>query len=231
MILWFSKTITWTPKRQEALDLLKTAIQEYVIQGVTVNTRFGLSILNHPAFVVWKYDTSFIPKYYPNGYHEDKKTDDEKEIIAISTARLKNINRHESATIDFDPKDLTRVYVHIDDQDYQVDICPEHETYTVQVVGTDKAHWYSMNDFIFKYNCLVKFNSRREDMTQHQILQFTELPTNLTITGSTMDQLPKSKKLQSKTILIESAHGSTKINWLWKVRDVTNTRHNCLSCS
>jgi len=135
-----SKTITWAPKRQEALDLLKTAIQEYVIQGVTENTGFGLSILNHPAFVAGKYDTSFIPKYYPNGYHGEKQTDDEKEIIAISTARLKNIHRRESATTDFDPKDLNRVYVHIDDKDYQVDICPENETYTVQVVGSDKAH-------------------------------------------------------------------------------------------
>lgn len=36
-----------------------------------------------------------------------------------------------------------------------------------------------MDDFTFKYNCLVKFNSRREDKTQHQILQFYGISNQL----------------------------------------------------
>jgi acetyl/propionyl-CoA carboxylase alpha subunit len=64
-----SKIITWALMRQEALDLLKNIFQEYIIQEVTENTGFDLSILNHPTFVAGKYDTIFIPKYYPNGYH------------------------------------------------------------------------------------------------------------------------------------------------------------------
>jgi propionyl-CoA carboxylase alpha chain len=174
-----SKTITWAPKREEAMELLKKALKEYVIQGVTDNTGFGLSILNHPAFIAGKYDTSFIPKYYPTGYHGDKKTEDEKIIVAITTARLKNIHRHEASNSETEAKDLNTVYVNIEDQDYRVDICHKSQTYTVHVVGTEKKSVISMHDFTYRYNSLVKFNSTKDNTTQHNILQLYGITNQL----------------------------------------------------
>jgi len=42
-----SKLITWAPSRKEAIELLGTAMDEYVIQGVTHNMGFGKSILKN----------------------------------------------------------------------------------------------------------------------------------------------------------------------------------------
>ena len=69
-----SKLITWGKDRKEAMDLLKDAMDEYVIRGVTHNIGFGNSILKNEAFRSAQYSTAFIPEYYPQGFLGDPLT-------------------------------------------------------------------------------------------------------------------------------------------------------------
>lgn len=56
-----AKLITWGKTRKEALALMATAMDEYVIRGVTHNIGFGRSILRNVDFQEDNYTTAFIP--------------------------------------------------------------------------------------------------------------------------------------------------------------------------
>ena len=66
-----SKLITWGKNRTEAMELLHSAIKEYVIGGVTHNIGFGKSILSNESFKKGEISTAFIPTYYPEGFKGD----------------------------------------------------------------------------------------------------------------------------------------------------------------
>ena len=66
-----SKLITTAPTRDESLDLMNEAIDQYVVKGVTHNLGFGRSIINTTDYRSGKYTTNFIAENYPEGYHGD----------------------------------------------------------------------------------------------------------------------------------------------------------------
>ena len=69
-----SKLITWGRNRQESMDILNQAFDEYVIRGVTHNIGFGKSILANKAYASGDYSTAFIPDLYPDGFSGDDLT-------------------------------------------------------------------------------------------------------------------------------------------------------------
>lgn len=66
-----SKLVTWGKDRKEAISLLASAMDEYVIRGVIHNLGFGRSILRNESFLNGKYSTAFIPTFYPQGFKGD----------------------------------------------------------------------------------------------------------------------------------------------------------------
>jgi propionyl-CoA carboxylase alpha chain len=85
-----SKLITWGKDRTEALDLLGTALDEYVVRGVTHNMGFGRSMLRNKDFRNGSYSTAFIPTYYPNGFKGDELTKEDINELAVAIHHLKN---------------------------------------------------------------------------------------------------------------------------------------------
>jgi len=72
-----SKLIIWAEDRPRAIARAKRALWEYQISGVRHNIPLHEVILDTPAFVEGKYDTSFIPRYniseVVRQYVEEKK--------------------------------------------------------------------------------------------------------------------------------------------------------------
>lgn len=175
-----SKTITWGQTREEALELLKKALDEYVIQGVTDNCGFGLSICNNEAFVAGKYDTSFIPTYYPNGYHGEDQSVDDHHTIAIAAAQLKNIHIGQGANVGSSVDNINTVYVSIGETDYKVNIDHINQKYTVQAVGEEQPHEITMTDFDFRHFCLIKYSSKKDNQEEKKhTLQFYGITNEL----------------------------------------------------
>lgn len=58
------KVIAWGENRQEAIDRLVRAIDEFKIVGIKTTLPFGKWAIQHPAFVAGKYDTGFIEEHY-----------------------------------------------------------------------------------------------------------------------------------------------------------------------
>lgn len=63
-----AKLIVWGKDREEAIDRLCRAIDEYKIKGIKTTLQFGKWAVRQPAFVAGQYDTNFISKYYKPEY-------------------------------------------------------------------------------------------------------------------------------------------------------------------
>ena len=59
-----SKLITYGKTREEAIELMIKAIDDYKIEGVQTTLPFGKFVFEHDAFRSGKFDTNFVKKYY-----------------------------------------------------------------------------------------------------------------------------------------------------------------------
>ena len=59
-----SKLITYGKDRNEAIQIMLKAIQEYKVEGVSTTLPFGTFVFEHEAFVSGNFDTNFVKKYY-----------------------------------------------------------------------------------------------------------------------------------------------------------------------
>lgn len=59
-----AKLIVHGKNREEAIQKMLRAIDDYQISGVETTLNFCSFVLKHPAFVSGQFDTGFIPKYY-----------------------------------------------------------------------------------------------------------------------------------------------------------------------
>ncbi|KUF65901.1 Propionyl coenzyme A carboxylase (Pi-PCC1) [Phytophthora nicotianae] len=78
-----SKLITYGKDRPEALNRMKTALDNYVIRGPGNNVSFLQDVYRHPRFVSGKITTKFIEEEYPDGFDGVKLTAPEVEDLRV----------------------------------------------------------------------------------------------------------------------------------------------------
>ncbi|WP_375324930.1 acetyl-CoA carboxylase biotin carboxylase subunit [Flagellimonas sp. GZD32] len=77
-----SKLITYSKTREEAIELMLDAIQNYKVKGVQTTLPFGSFVFAHEAFRSGNFDTHFVKNYYsPEKIKE--QTANEAEIAAM----------------------------------------------------------------------------------------------------------------------------------------------------
>ncbi|SEC26141.1 propionyl-CoA carboxylase alpha chain [Tenacibaculum sp. MAR_2009_124] len=59
-----AKLITYGKNREEAIELMKQAINDYHIKGIETTLSFGKFVCEHEAFTSGDFDTHFVKKYY-----------------------------------------------------------------------------------------------------------------------------------------------------------------------
>jgi acetyl/propionyl-CoA carboxylase alpha subunit len=59
-----SKLITYGKTREEAIELMITAIQDYQIEGIKTTLPFGSFVCEHDAFRSGNFNTHFVKKHY-----------------------------------------------------------------------------------------------------------------------------------------------------------------------
>ncbi|RYU73173.1 biotin carboxylase, partial [Hymenobacter persicinus] len=59
-----AKLVTFGKDRQEAIERMLRAIDEYQITGIQTTLPFGRYVLQHPAFVSGNFDTNFIRDHF-----------------------------------------------------------------------------------------------------------------------------------------------------------------------
>ena len=86
-----SKTVTWGKDRNEAIELMKHALDTYVIRGLGHNVPFCRDVLRQPKFVSGNYSTKFIPETYPQGFRPQPLTATDKVEVAGFLAAMRDV--------------------------------------------------------------------------------------------------------------------------------------------
>ncbi|NAS30606.1 acetyl-CoA carboxylase biotin carboxylase subunit [Flavobacteriaceae bacterium R38] len=77
-----SKLITYGKTREEAMELMIYAIENYKVEGIMTTLPFGKFVCEHEAFRSGNFDTHFVKKYY-NPESLIEKTEEEARLAAI----------------------------------------------------------------------------------------------------------------------------------------------------
>lgn len=81
------KLVTYGETRQAALDTMVTALDSYVIKGVTHNIPLLRDIVTEKRFVAGDISTKYLPTVYPEGFAGKSLTDGEnQELCAMAAA-------------------------------------------------------------------------------------------------------------------------------------------------
>lgn len=58
-----AKLIVWGKDREEAIERMKRALGEFIVEGITTTIPFHLKVLDHEVFVSGQFDTKFLELY------------------------------------------------------------------------------------------------------------------------------------------------------------------------
>jgi len=81
-----AKLITYGKTREEAIQRMLQAIQEYEVKGVSTTLPFGKFVFEHEAFRSGNFDTHFVKKYY-SAEKLQSQTEEEAQMAAIIALR------------------------------------------------------------------------------------------------------------------------------------------------
>jgi len=82
-----AKLITFGKDREEAIERMVRAIEEYEITGIQTTLGFGKFVMQHKAFQTGKFDTHFVGKYF-NAESLKAENEDEAMIAAIIASKV-----------------------------------------------------------------------------------------------------------------------------------------------
>jgi len=165
-----SKLVTWGKDRNEALDLLDNAFDEYVVQGVAHNIGFGKSIVANQSFRDGDYSTAFIPDFYPEGYNGDDLTSKDKQVLALAAHQLKNEHStyytfgdaHRSTDIQDHTLFVTIVGKGEEaDHDWKVVMHPGTNDFTITDLDNGESTTLDLTNFNFSRNTLVEMETNK----------------------------------------------------------------------
>ena len=63
-----AKLVVWAPSREEALQKMRRALDEFVVLGTTTNIRFLRELCDQEDVVNGSTDTTLIDRVWPNGW-------------------------------------------------------------------------------------------------------------------------------------------------------------------
>ncbi len=83
-----AKLVTWGQTREEAMDRMIRAVDEYRITGLRTTLPFGKFVMQHPAFRAGDFDTHFISKYFTPEMLAPEPDPLTADIAAVLAAKL-----------------------------------------------------------------------------------------------------------------------------------------------
>ncbi|MGI9249442.1 MAG: acetyl-CoA carboxylase biotin carboxylase subunit [Woeseiaceae bacterium] len=138
-----AKLITYGADRKEAMAHMSSALDRFVIRGISSNLGFLAALVEHPRFADGDINTNMIAEEYPDGFHAADMPGEISKIIAVSSFMLRS-HRDRAAMIDGKMAGHRhRVsddwIVIVNDQRYTVSIVPAEGGYDVTYDGNTLA--------------------------------------------------------------------------------------------
>ncbi|MDT4817976.1 Acetyl-/propionyl-coenzyme A carboxylase alpha chain [compost metagenome] len=130
-----AKLIVHGKDRNEAIALMREALNGFVIRGISSNIPFQAALLAHPKFVAGDFNTGFIAEHYGKGFHaEDVPHADPAFLVALAAF----VNRRYRARASGISGQLAGHGVKVGEQFVVVELGPE---------GKHVHHAVSVSDF------------------------------------------------------------------------------------
>ncbi len=95
-----AKLITYGADREEARAHMCSALDRFLIRGVSCNLSFLSALMVHPRFVEGNMSTNMIGDEYPEGFHPADVPHDEPAVIIAVAAAMHRCYRDRAARID-----------------------------------------------------------------------------------------------------------------------------------
>jgi propionyl-CoA carboxylase alpha chain len=138
-----AKLITYGVDREEAISQMSSALDRFLIHGVSNNLNFLSALINHPRFVKGNISTNMIGEEYPDGYNPAEAPHHNPSLIIAVAASLMRAYRERAGQIAGQMKGLER---RVPD-DWVVVI---NDTYhSVNVIPAEGGHDVKFQDQIY----------------------------------------------------------------------------------
>jgi len=83
-----AKVCSWGENREQAINIMKSALSAFIIEGIAHNGMFLEAILNHPRFVSGDISTSFIEQEYKGGFTGAELSPELRRIFVASATTI-----------------------------------------------------------------------------------------------------------------------------------------------
>ena len=135
-----AKLCTWAPSRDEAVEAMRVALDEFEVEGIGHNLPFLSAVMDHPKFTSGDISTAFIAEEYPEGFEGASLPDADISRIAAAAAamhRVAEIRRARiSGRLDNHERKVGKHWVvTVDGRDIPVVINADREGATIDVDG------------------------------------------------------------------------------------------------
>lgn len=132
-----AKLCAYHETREQAIDVMRSALSSFVIQGISHNISFLEAVISHPRFIRGEINTGFIADEYPDGFSGASFTSEITEAF-LSTAIFMYITEQKRAAsvtgqvVDQANNIGTRWVVSIEDKLFPVLIKPVTDGYNIR---------------------------------------------------------------------------------------------------
>eukprot|EP01130_Rhizamoeba_saxonica_P007090 TRINITY_DN2842_c0_g1_i1.p1 TRINITY_DN2842_c0_g1~~TRINITY_DN2842_c0_g1_i1.p1 ORF type:complete len:707 (-),score=207.46 TRINITY_DN2842_c0_g1_i1:50-2014(-) len=165
-----SKLITYGKNREEAIEEMKYALDNYVIRGVQNNLSILKDIMNSERFVEGRLTTKYIEEEYPNGFSVAALESEEKNFLAGVGGIL---YFHQYQGNGLGQKDLV---VTVEGEEFEVSTIIDEEYIDIYVNGTPFAGNFGISKNIITVD-------HEESTTTLQLIETTDLGYTLSYNG------------------------------------------------
>ncbi len=94
-----AKLITYGPSRDQAIDHMREALNEFYIRGVSHNISFLAALIEHPRFREGQLSTNLIAEEYPHGFHPGDELHDDPALLIVVAAAIHRKYMERAASI------------------------------------------------------------------------------------------------------------------------------------
>lgn len=132
-----AKLCTHSSTREQAVEIMQSALGAFVIRGITHNMSFLEAIMTNPRFISGDMNTSFIEEEYPDGFLGAELTSEVTKIFLGSVLHIFMMEQKRAASIKDQVDDQvnklgTRWVVFIDDNAYPIFIQPVPDGFNIR---------------------------------------------------------------------------------------------------
>ena len=94
-----AKLCSWGPERASAIETMRTALDEFEVEGIGHNLPFLSAVMDNPRFVAGDISTAFIAEEYPEGFDGAALPPDTVRRLAAGAAAMRLVTARREGRI------------------------------------------------------------------------------------------------------------------------------------